>query len=259
MNIPWDIVGDSVVAGLLASLACGFGVAPLLLRRLDPTRHIGVGYGFAGGLMVSASVYNLIYPGLTGGQADMRFAPVLGVTFGILAGALLIWAVDRWLRGKDFESGSWSGFGGRASILIFLAMSVHSIPEGVAVGVGYASQAMYDNELGLYIALAIGIHNVPEGLAVAIPLRAAGARLPWCFLAAFLTSLPQPIAAIPASIASWLFRPIMPIMMGFAAGAMIFLVLLELIPDALSRTTAAVNAWAFTLGFCLMLLIQVLL
>jgi zinc transporter ZupT len=125
--------------------------------------------------------------------------------------------------------------------------------------VGYASEEVYANQLGTYIALAIAIHNIPEGLAVAIPLRAAGATIGRCFFAAFLTSLPQPIAAVPASMLSWFFQPLMPVLMGFAAGAMIFLVLLELLPDALSQEKPVTIAWWFTLGFCLMLLVQVLL
>ena len=138
-------------------------------------------------------------------------------------------------------------------------MSIHSVPEGIAVGVGYAGGEVYDTSLGSYIALAIGIHNIPEGLAIALPLRAAGASIKKCFFIAFLTSLPQPIAAVPAGALSWLFQPVMPILMGFAAGAMIFLVLLEMIPDALSNTPPVRIAWAFTLGFCLMLLVQVVL
>ena len=126
---------------------------------------------------------------------------------------------------------------------------------------GWASRAgqVHDSSQGIEIAIAIGIHNIPEGLAVAIPTRAAGVGIGKCFLLAFLTSLPQPLAAIPAVLASWFFRPLLPLLLGFAAGAMIFLVLLELIPQALSSETPVRIAWAFTLGFCLMLLVQVIL
>jgi zinc transporter ZupT len=118
---------------------------------------------------------------------------------------------------------------------------------------------VYSNNLGHYIALAIAIHNIPEGLAVAIPMRAAGASIWKCFWAAFLTSLPQPIAAVPAAYLAWLFQPIMPVLMGFAAGAMVFLVILELIPEALHTSSPVRVAWAFTIGFCAMILVQVLL
>ncbi len=257
--MPVEILLHSLVAGLLASFACGLGALPLLIKRLDLKKHTGLGYGFAGGLMLAASVYNLILPGLTMAQHELSLLQVLPVLLGLLAGSAFLWATDLYLNEERLSQASWKRWGGRAEILIFLAMSVHSIPEGVAVGVGYASQEVYANNLGAYIALAIAIHNIPEGLAVAIPLRAAGAGMVKCFWAAFLTSLPQPIAAVPAAMASWFFQPLMPVLMGFAAGAMMYLILLELIPQALNVEKPARIAWAFMLGFGLMLLIQVVL
>jgi len=253
------IILKSLVAGLLASLACGLGALPLLWKRIDPGKHTGIGYAFAGGLMFSASVYNLILPGLSMGSFELSIAQVSPVLLGIVLGAVFLWSADRYLSPERLEQAWWKQWGSRKQILIFIAMCVHSIPEGVAVGVGYASEPVYATRLGSYIAVAIAIHNIPEGLAVAIPMRANGASILRCFVAAFLTSLPQPIAAVPASIASWVFQPLMPVMMGFAAGAMIFLVLLEMLPDALSSEKPIAIAWSFTIGFCLMLLIQVML
>lgn len=257
--MPSTILLSSLIAGILASLACGLGALPLLFKRFDLSKHTGLGYSFAGGLMMAASVYNLILPGLTMTHEDLDLARVLPVLFGIFAGAAFLWLTDLFLNEERLNQASWKRWGGRAEILIFLAMSVHSIPEGVAVGVGFASQEIYASELGAYIALAIGIHNVPEGLAVAIPMRAAGASIMKCFWAAVLTSLPQPIAAVPAALASWFFQPLMPVLMGFAAGAMMFLILLELIPQALHLEQPRRIAWAFLLGFGVMLLIQVVL
>ena len=257
--MPLNIAIDSLVAGILASFACGLGVLPLFIRGLDSLKKMGVGYGIAGGLMFAASVYNLLLPGLNMSDNQMSLERVLPVVFGILSGAVFIWLASTQLTPEKIKSYNLARFGTRTELLVFIAMSVHSIPEGVAVGVGYASGEVYNTEIGSYIALAIGIHNIPEGLAVAIPLRASGAGLNKCFWAAFLTSLPQPIAAVPASLASWIFQPLMPVLMGFAAGAMIFLVLLELIPEALEDQSPIRNAWYFTTGFCLMILIQVLL
>jgi ZIP family zinc transporter len=251
-----DIIIKSLIAGLLASLACGLGALPLRLQFIDPKRHAGIAYAFAGGLMFSAAVYNLILPGLTHGHHTFNFLTTAQAILGILLGSLVIWATDRRMRKSSPQSHDWSHFGGRPGMLILLTMAIHSIPEGVAVGVGFASDAVFNDELGVYIAVAIAIHNIPEGLAVAIPMRAAGASNSRCFLAATLSSLPQPIAAVPAGALSWLVTPIMPTLMGFAAGAMIFLVVLELIPDALSTTPPATTAWSFTIGFVAMLLIQ---
>jgi ZIP family zinc transporter len=257
--MPYPFVIKSLVAGLLASLACGLGALPLGIKGLHLERKTGLAYGVAGGLMFSASVYNLILPGLTLSSTDITLASVLPVILGMLSGSAFLWYTDRYLTPERLSQGIWSRLGGRSQILIFVAMSVHSIPEGVAVGVGYASEQVYASKLGSYIALAIAIHNIPEGLAVAIPMRAAGSSMQRCFWAAFFTSLPQPIAAVPASILSWAVQPLMPVLMGFAAGAMVYLVLLELIPQALQDVSPPKLAWAFTAGFCLMLLVQVLL
>jgi ZIP family zinc transporter len=254
-----EVMTKSVTAGLLASLACGLGALPLLIRSIDPIRHTGIGYAFAGGLMFSASVYNLILPGLIDQDLTMALPKVLPVLIGILLGASFL-SGSHWVTYKNHSlEESTREKNRRTFILIFLAMTIHSFPEGVAVGVGYVSGEINANATGSYLAMAIAIHNIPEGLAVAIPLRATGASINKCFWAAVLTSLPQPIAAIPAVLASWFFQPLIALMMGFAAGAMIFLVLLELIPQALDTATPTKIAWAFTLGFCLMLLIQVIL
>ena len=254
-----DIVMKSLVAGILASLACGLGALPLLIPRIDPVKHTGIGYAFAGGLMFSASVYNLILPGLSLEGHSLPSSNVVPVLIGILIGALFLSLVETVLSPQRFEQGGWGKWGSRTHVLIFLAMTIHSIPEGVAVGVGYASGEVHSTKLGSYIALAIAIHNIPEGLAVSIPLRSSGASIAKCFRASFLTSLPQPIAAVPACLLAWFFQPLMPYLMGFAAGAMIFLVVLELIPNALDTETPRIIAWSFTLGFCLMILIQVVL
>lgn len=250
---------DSMVAGILASFACGVGALPLAIKGINLQKHTGIAYSAAGGLMFAASVYNLILPGLTLSSTSIHLANAIPVILGILAGAGFLSLTDRYLSPDRLEQPGWKRFGNKAQLLIFVAMAVHSIPEGIAVGVGYSSEAVYSNNLGHYIALAIALHNIPEGLAVAIPMRAAGASIWRCFWAAFLTSLPQPIAAVPAAYVSWLFQPIMPVLMGFAAGAMIFLVLLELIPEALHTSSPIKVAWAFTLGFCAMILVQVLL
>ena len=259
--MPIEIVWNSFVAGILASLACGLGALPLALKSLDVQKRAGLGYALAAGLMLTASIVNLIMPGLTMGNGpDLQLGQTVEVVGGILLGAAFIWVVHQYLSPERLEQHHWKRWGNRSQILIFIAMAVHSIPEGVAVGVGYAGGEHYAlPSLGGYIALAIAIHNIPEGLAVAIPMRATGASIQRCFWAAVLTSVPQPIAAVPACIFAWIFKPLMPALMGFAGGAMIYLVIMELIPDALEKESPVAVAWAATVGFCLMLLVQVIL
>ena len=256
----WQLLFRAVGAGVLASLACGVGALPVGLRGVDPSRHTGLGYGFAGGLMLAASVYNLIQPGLQmGADHHMGWSQVWPVLMGLLLGASFLAWTDKYLSNHHPSEAFMKQWGGHMGLLIFLAMTVHSIPEGVAVGTAYAAGEVQNSTLGTYVAVAIGIHNMPEGLAVAVPLRSAGMSVWRCFLAATVTSLPQPIAAIPAVLVSWVFQPIMAVLMGFAAGAMIFLIVLELIPEALEAETPRRIAWALMLGFCGMLLVQVAL
>lgn len=270
--LPLDALSEAVVAGIFACLACGLGALPLAIRSLDPAKHQGIGYATAGGLMFAASVYNLILPALQMGNTQDNFtiANVLPPLIGILLGAAFLALTNHYLEHDhddlahhavpDSNKANPSPWGGHLGLLVLIAMTVHSIPEGVAVGTGYTSDAAHLTEnLGPVLALAIGIHNIPEGLAVAIPLRAAGASINRCFWAAVFTSLPQPIAAVPAVLLAWFFQPLMPLLMGFAAGAMIFLIILELIPHALEHEKPTPIAWAFTLGFAAMLLVQVVL
>ncbi len=257
----FETLYNAVLAGLLASIACGLGALPLAFKFVDPKKHTGLGYAFAGGLMFSASVYNLILPGLEMAKESSKLEQIWPIIVGILLGAGLLSLTDKYFSHNKIEHKENNFLGNKTFILIFIAMTIHSIPEGVAVGVGYTSETFYENMQGQgsYLAIAIGIHNIPEGLAVAIPLRASGVSIWKCFIAAFLTSLPQPLACIPAVLASWFFQPIIVILMGFAAGAMIFLVLQEMIPEALHTEKPSRIAWMFTFGFCLMLLIQVVI
>ena len=252
----------SFIAGLFASIACGLGAIPLLFKRLDVKENIGIGYSFAGGLMFAASVYNLLLPAFTlGTDNSLQLLPVLKTLVGLLLGAAFTAFIHKWLDSHEEDSSLINSLGGKMGALIFIAMTFHSIPEGVAVGVGFASEThsiAYDN-LGIYIALAIAIHNIPEGLAVALPLRANGASIAKCFFLAFLTSLPQAIAAVPASLLVWLFEPLMIPLFGFAAGAMMYLVIVELIPESLEKNSRETVGAMFMLGFSLMVFVQVIL
>lgn len=253
-----EAVLQAGVASLIACLACGLGVLPLLIPKLDLHRRMAIGYAFAGGMMYAASVFNLIAPALQGKVAaeSNKSTTVLLLLLGLGLGCFVIHWADSYLshqaRGRSTPGARLS----KRATLVFIAMTIHSLPEGIAVGVGYASG---DERLGLYLAIAIAIHNIPEGLAIAIPYRAEGMSIGKCFWLAVLSSLPQPVAAVPAAILVGLFKPLLVPSLGFAAGAMMYLVLLELIPEALKDETPRSFAWIFMAGFGLMLLVQAIL
>ncbi len=253
MHSTSQVVFMAGAASLIATLACGLGALPVALGRVDLKKHVPLGYAFAGGLMYSASVFNLIGPHL---RSD-NVSTILLLLLGIFLGCFFLYGTDKFLANRRFAESGFLGTGSKRSLLILIAMFLHSFPEGVAVGVGYASGI---ENFGTYIAVAIAIHNIPEGLAIAIPYRAEGASISKCFWLAVLSNIPQPIAAVPAALMVSFFKPLLIPSFGFAAGAMMYLVLLEMIPAAVkSEISHARFAWVFMFGFCLMLLVQVVI
>jgi ZIP family zinc transporter len=200
--------------------------------------------------MLSASVFNLIIPGLS-------YGGILPVAVGILLGALLMGATSWWLENHSFQLKGLSSGGSRRVILVLATLFIHSFPEGLAIGVAYGSGEM---RLGLLMAVAIAIHNIPEGVAVSLPLRAEGVSGWKCVGWAIFSGLPQVLAAVPAYLAVVAFRPLLPYAFGFAAGAMFFLVLEEMIPesrdDEYQRRTSATAGMT---GFLFMMLLQTIL
>jgi zinc transporter ZupT len=131
-------------------------------------------------------------------------------------------------------------------------MFIHSIPEGIAIGVGFATG---DFHFGLIMAIAIGVHNIPEGIAVSLPLKKEGASTLRCTWASILTSVPQPLLAAPAALLASQCEPLLPIGLGFAGGAMIYLVIAELLPESIEEGGKTLTAWGVMLGLVTMLLI----
>jgi ZIP family zinc transporter len=238
---------DTIIAASITVLANGLGGLPFVFVRNFPQTIARLGWSVSGGLMLSASVFNLIIPGLTDGG-------ITPVAVGIFLGALMMALTTLWLDDHEFEVGGLTEAGTKKAILVLATLFIHSFPEGLAIGVAYGSG---EATLGLLIAVAIAIHNVPEGLAVALPLRAEGVSGWKCVGWAIFSGVPQLLAAIPAYLAVVAFRPILPYAFGFAAGAMILLVMSEMIPesraDEKQRLSSAVAGMG---GFLAMMILQ---
>jgi ZIP family zinc transporter len=197
--------------------------------------------------MLSASVFNLIFPGVEEGG-------ILPVALGIFFGAGLMALTSRLLNGQEHEFSGLSLKSSRKILIVLVTMFIHSFPEGIAIGVAYGSG---EAGLGLVMALAILIHNIPEGTAVAMPLRAEGVSGWKCVGWAIFSGIPQLIAAAPAYLAVVAFRQILPFAFGFAAGAMIFLVLMEMIPTSREEENQRISSALFGMaGFLIMMIIQ---
>lgn len=240
-------LGDTILAATVTVLACGLGGLPFVFIREFPPNLARLGWAVSGGLMLSASVFNLIIPGVS----DAGITPV---AVGILLGTLMMAWTTRWLNGHDFHVGGMSGAGSRRVILVLATLFIHSFPEGLAIGVAFGSG---DAELGLIMAVAIAIHNIPEGVAVSLPLRAEGVGGWQCVGWATFSSVPQLIACVPAYLAVVAFRPILPYAFGFAAGAMLFLVMSEMIPESrVDESQRLTSAAAGMAGFLGMMVLQ---
>ncbi len=208
---------------LITALATGLGALPFFFIKNISDSFLGKSNAVAAGLMLSAS-YNLIFEG----YKESEWMTLMGM----LAGVILVLGANRWLENKPTPELQDIVGGKKRQMLLFLGiMTVHSFAEGVSVGVSFASTL----EFGTFIAIAIAIHNIPEGLAISLvmvpngtsPLKAAG----W----SIFSSLPQPLMAVPAFLFVDAFREYLPFGLGFAAGAMIWMVFADLLPEALEK------------------------
>jgi zinc transporter ZupT len=240
--------------GTLSALATGLGAIPVHFLRSGSNFVKALASAIAAGMMIAASVFSLAQEGIAL-KTTFPMAPYL-VIVGLLLGAAFFWWTEETVSHNNFDKSLLSRGFSKKGFLIFVAMFIHSIPEGMAIGVAFATGNL---EFGLIMAIAISVHNIPEGIAVSLPLKAEGASTPRCAFVSILTSIPQPIMAVPSALLTWLFTPLLPVGLGFAGGAMIYLVVAELIPDALNDGGKALTAWGVMIGLSAMLLITNLL
>jgi zinc transporter ZupT len=244
---------ETFIAAAVTDLATGLGAVPFLVLRHLPATVEAWLTAVAAGMMTTASVLQLVGQG-----ADL--APGAGiweVGLGLLLGAAFFALVSDKIRAsEDFDLLGIRKAGGAGALLVVAALTIHSLPEGIAIGVAYGSAAETGTTaFGLSVATALAFHNIPEGMAIAVALRGRGVS-PWVAIGwAVISSLPQPIAAPPAAAAVWLFEPLLPAGLGFAAGAMVYLVMEELLPDAYERAGRKNAAIGFMFGLVAMLLI----
>lgn len=237
------------IAAVLADVSMVFGVLPFYFVKNLSDRVTGILAASAAGMMAAASLVQLVGKGLERAPGLQAWE----VAAGLAAGALLYAGAARWVRDNErFDLMNLRKSGGAQSLLIVAAMTLHSAPEGIAIGVAFGSQEV---GLGYSVVAALAVHNVPEAIAITLALRANGVPVLHCMGWALFTSLPQPVFAPLAAWLIWLFEPLLPAGMGFAAGAMTFLVVDDLIPDALENTSKGRVAAAFTAGVVLMIIL----
>jgi ZIP family zinc transporter len=221
------VSGDQLIAvflaALLTALATGLGALPLAAAHSYGVSWLGHANALASGVMVGASLSLLVEGGDR--SAGRVFA-------GVLAGAAFVAGMRLILSHVSAPNvADLSGADARKGVLIIAVMTAHSVAEGVGVGASFGGGAA----LGIVITFAIAIHNVPEGLAISLVLVPRGTPVRTAAWWSIFSSLPQPLLAVPAFIFVEQFKSVLPLGLGFAAGAMIWMVATELLPEATSR------------------------
>ena len=247
------IIAIGSLSSILAGLATGLGAVPVLFYRHITHRTLNTMLGGAAGVMLAATAFSLIVPGIQYGNQVWPSWGVYVVAVGIMAGAGFLVLADQWLpyekyleKGETFDSL-------RKVWLFIAAITLHNLPEGGAVGVSFGAGDWHN---GVALAMAIALQNIPEGLAVALPLVALGYRREQAVLIATLTGLIEPVGGIVGVIMAKAFMPIMPIGMAFAAGAMLFVISDDIIPETQSKGKARYATFAVMFGFIVMMILD---
>lgn len=269
------MITDNIGQALLwAALGCGFtwlmtslGAAMVFLTRKDSARTHRIFLGFAAGVMIAASVWSLLNPAIEQAEelGQVGWIPAAG---GFLLGVAFLLALDTFLPHLHPDSDEPEGVktSWKRTTLLVSAVTLHNIPEGMSVGLLFAMAAQApgaagDAYLGMAMALAVGmgLQNFPEGAAVSLPLAREGMSRGRSFLMGSLSGIVEPIFGIGVVLVSGWITPFMPWMLAFAAGAMIYVVVEELIPEAHLGEHSNVGTLGVIAGFVLMMVLDVAL
>jgi zinc transporter, ZIP family len=235
------------IAALVTALATGLGALPLLAARSMSGRTLAMGNALAAGLMLAASV-TLIMEGF-----ELSGSRTIG---GIVLGVIAIWLVKKLLdRQGEVSLGDMQGADALKVLMIMGVMTAHSAAEGIGVGVAFGG----GRPLGDLITIAIALHNVPEGLAIALIMVPRGASVAKAGWWAIVSSLPQPLLAVPAFLFVLYFAPVLPVGLGLAAGAMLWMIFSELLPEAQEGTDTSTIGVIVTLAFAAMMAVTLVL
>jgi len=266
----WFLSQPAVLQALLATtftwLVTAAGASLVFFFKSMSRKWFDGMLGFTGGVMIAASFWSLLAPSIAMSEAQ-GLIPWGPPAIGFAAGALFLFGLDKLVPhlhinfNKDEKEGIDTDW--HKSTLLVLAITLHNIPEGLAVGVAFGAYAsgVEGAELGAAVALAIGIglQNFPEGIAVAMPLRRQGVSRFKSFWYGQLSAIVEPVAGVIGAAAVVMFTPILPYALAFAAGAMIYVVIEEVVPETQRDNYTDIATLGFIGGFLVMMILDVAL
>ncbi len=258
VDIAYPIIGISLI---FICTTLGALLVFFVKKEVSPNMN-KIFIGFAAGVMFSASFFSLIKPAL---ESNVTYMPAwVIVSISIILGAAFLWLIDKLVPHFHANVNQEEGLSSQKlskTSKMFLAVTIHNIPEGLSVGIAFGvalSQANNASLLmgALLLAVGIGIQNIPEGTVVSLPIKGETGSSPKAFLFGMLSGAVEPIAAVIGLFLALQIQGIMPWALAFAAGCMIYVVAEEMIPEMTSEGHNHYGVWAFCLGFVIMLVLD---
>lgn len=253
MQLFSDPLSMGILASLLAGTATGLGSLPIFFKKDFTRRTLDLMLGFAAGVMLAASSFSLLVPAFEDPQVHTAgWTGVFTIVgLGFMLGASFVYITDKKLPHEHFKKGPEgpSSKLGRVWLLI-IAITIHNFPEGLAVGVSFGGDEVIT---GISVAVAIGLQNIPEGLAVAAPLVREGYSRKYAAGLALLTGLVEPIGGILGVTVVVFAAGLLPYGLSFAAGAMVYVVGDEMVPESHSGGNERLATWGLMVGFFIMM------
>ena len=259
----------ALAATLGTWLVTALGAATVVFCKRPNPRLMNAMMGFASGVMIAASFWSLLQPAIERAELTLSMPAYWVVTLGFLSGALFMWVSDKivaWTTGRANTAGEYQDKRTGRAILLILSITLHNIPEGLAVGVafgvleggGYSPEALMG---ALSIAIGIGLQNFPEGAAVSLPLRRDGCGRWKSFLLGQASGMVEPIAGVLGAVLVVWVEAMLPFALSFAAGAMILVAVHELIPECQKNQEGSpyFATMGIVSGFAVMMLLDVML
>lgn len=260
---------QSLFGGIFTYTLTALGAGLVFFTRKVNYKMLDAMMGFAAGVMIAASFWSLLVPSIdmAAAQGVIEWLPA---TIGFLTGGIFLRICDQYMPhlhiGFPMEEAEGVETSWRRATLLVLAITLHNIPEGLAVGVVFGAAAQGVDPSGsatimgaITLAIGIGIQNFPEGVAVSMPLRREGASIGQSFWYGQLSGIVEPISAVIGAAAVLLIQPILPYALAFAAGAMIYVVVEELIPESQVRGNTDIATLGTMTGFSVMMILDVAL
>ncbi len=256
---------DTVIGILIPFFGTSLGAACVLFMKREQSPKIQHALmGFAAGVMVAASIWSLIIPALEQCSSFGRLSFVPSV-IGFWIGILFLLLLDNIIPHLHLNSSESEGINSKLkkTTMLVLAVTLHNIPEGIAVGVVYAGFLSHTSGMtkigALVLSLGIAIQNFPEGAIISLPLRSEGESRVRAFRDGVLSGIVEPVAAMLTLLTASAVVPAMPYLLSFAAGAMLYVVVEELIPEMSQGTHSNIGTIAFAVGFTIMMTLDVAL